>query len=181
MMRVIRVSTAALAVGCLVCVVGFASAAWAVAEQEPEAGEGEASAAAASATPTAGLEGRVARSAFTSAVVDREPTDTLEQLGNDVRSVSYFTELRGLDGQTVIHRWAFGGEVLAEIPFEVGSPRWRVYSTKSLDPTRLGDWTVSVVDGRGNTLSEERLRYVAAGAAPREGATAPPAAVSEAE
>jgi len=134
-----------------VWVIVSASSVGGVAEEEPpmEAGaEAEA--------PQQG--GRVARSAFTTAVVDREPTDSLDALPSGVETVSYFTELRGLEGKTVIHRWSFGGEVVMEVPFEVAAPRWRVHSTKRIDPTRSGEWTVSVVVAGGELLSEERLR-----------------------
>lgn len=138
----------------LLGVLGLPGGARGVAEQEPAAGEPAATARTS--------EARVARSAFTTAVVDREPQDALSRLGNDVRSVSYFTELRGLEGETVTHRWEFAGEVRAEVAFAVGGPRWRVHSTKSLDPSQLGQWSVSVVDSQGRTLARESLDYVAA-------------------
>jgi hypothetical protein len=147
--------------------LGLPLAAGAVAEQEPAAERaGSGPVAQPPVVPAApGPDARVARSAFTTAVVDREPQDALEQLESDVRSVSYFTELRGLEGETVTHRWEFAGEVMSEVSFQVAGPRWRVHSTKRLDPMRLGEWTVSVLDGQGRTLSRESLRYVAAGGA----------------
>jgi hypothetical protein len=140
-----------------------APAGWAVSESEPGqevAAEtpSESPAPTASPAPT----GEVTRSAFTSAIADREPVDQIETLGNDVTRVYYFTELHGLDGQTVTHRWEYGGEVKAEVPFEVGAARWRVNSSKNLDPGWTGEWTVSVLDGAGNTLSVDHFRYTKA-------------------
>lgn len=159
--------------------IGLAApAGWAVTESEP--GQ-EAAAAAPTADPapsadpatTASPEstGEVARSAFTSGIADREPIDQIETVGNDVTRVYYFTELQGLDGQTVTHRWEYGGEVKAEVPFEVGAPRWRVSSSKNLDPGWTGEWTVSVVDGAGNTLSVEHFSYTKAEPAAAPAAT----------
>ena len=58
--------------------------------------------------------------------------------------------------------------------FDVGADRWRVHSSKQLDPSWLGVWTVTVVDVDGNTLSEEMFTYVATEAAPAQ--PIPPAA-----
>ena len=139
-----------------------ATAGWAVAEMEGEEALSEAADAAAVAAPT----GKVARSAFTSEIADREPVDQITALENDVTSIYFFSELIGLEGQTVVHRWEHNGEMLAEVPFEVGGPRWRVYSSKKLDPLWLGEWSVRVVDGAGNELSLDRFTYSKAEAAP---------------
>jgi hypothetical protein len=150
--------------------IGLAApAGWAVSESEP-AQEATAAAETESPAPT----GEVARSAFTSEIVDREPVDQIDSLANDVTRIYYFTELRDLSGQTVVHRWEYDGEVKAEVPFEVGAPRWRASSSKNLDPGWLGEWTVSVVDGKGNTLSVEHFRYT--GATAEAAPTAPEAA-----
>lgn len=101
--------------------------------------------------------GEVARAVFTSDISEREPVDTLTALQPDTPRVYFFTELRNLDGQTVIHRWEQGGQVVAEIPFNVRGSRWRVWSSKNVDSGTTGGWTVSVVDGAGNELARERI------------------------
>jgi hypothetical protein len=119
-------------------------------------------------SPPDAAAGHVARSVFTSGVVDREPTDSINRLGNDARRIVYFTEIRGMQGKTVIHRWEYDGQVKGEVAFDVGADRWRVHSSKQLDPSWLGVWTVTVVDVDGNTLSEEKFTYVAAEADPMQ-------------
>ena len=106
--------------------------------------------------------GGVARAAFSHDIENREPVGTLTELTNDENKIFYFTELKGLSGQTVKHRWEYNGQVMAEIPFEIGGDRWRVYSSKQLDPIWLGEWKVSVVDEGGATLSVNTFRYKAA-------------------
>ena len=156
-------------------ILGYALGAGAVAEVEPEPAEaapaaadpGQAAPQAEPGQPPAedlpAETGRVARSAFTTAVADREPADELSTLSNDVDRVLYFTDLRGLGGRTVVHRWQYKGEVVAEVPFAVGGSRWRVHSSKTLDPTWLGEWTVSVVVD-GEVIASEGFRYTAASA-----------------
>lgn len=183
MISTVRRRIFTIALGATV-LLGPASAGWAVAEMEPgveeveEAGAGAAPAPARSEAVPAdetAAAGRVVRSGFTRAVVDREPTDTVVTLTTGADEVAYFTELRDLEGQRVVHRWSHGGEVVAEVGFDVGGPRWRVHSTKQLDPSRTGEWTVTVVDGAGRTLSEESFTYAEATEAP---ADADPAAAA---
>ncbi|MEJ2619407.1 MAG: DUF2914 domain-containing protein [Candidatus Thiodiazotropha sp.] len=91
----------------------------------------------------------VARAVFTTAVVDREPVDQVVSLDENATEVSFFTDLRNLQGRTVIHRWEFEGEVISEVSIKVGGPRWRAYSVKSLNPGEEGKWTVFVIDESG--------------------------------
>ena len=104
--------------------------------------------------------GVIARAQFTSEVVQREPTDQLEQLTTDYAEVSFFTEFVGLEGHSLTHRWEYGGRVISEVPFEIGGPRWRVYSTKTLAPEWIGEWTVSVLDSAGRVLERRTLEYL---------------------
>ena len=122
----------------------------------------------------------VARASFTTAIQDREPADQVGQLTNDTGVVYFFTELRGLEGQTVTHRWEHGGEVRAEVSFNVGGNRWRVWSSKNLQPGWLGEWQVSVVDEGGNVMSQESFAYIPAGEAAAESEPANEAAPAEA-
>ena len=104
----------------------------------------------------------VSRAMFTTNVANREPADQINSLNNDTRQVYFYTELAGLEGQAVAHKWEYRGEVKAAVTFDVKAPRWRVWSSKQLDPSWTGEWTVSVVDASGATLAQEKLMYEAA-------------------
>jgi len=131
---------------------------------------------ATAAPPSVAQESRanVVRALFTSAVENREPTDTLNALSNDKTKIYYFSEIRDGAGQRITHRWEHGGKTMAEVSFDVGGDRWRVYSSKTLDPSLTGDWKVSVLDANGATLSVNTFSYEAA---PKTEAA--PAAASE--
>lgn len=106
----------------------------------------------------------VARAIFTTGIEDREPVDELAELPADAGQVYFFTELQGLEGRTVSHRWEYEGRVVAEVPFEVGGPRWRVYSVKTMSPELVGTWTVMVVDESGWPVDAGVLEVVPAAA-----------------
>ena len=110
--------------------------------------------------------GGVARAMFTTGIDQREPTNAIEELTSDHSTVYYFSELSNLEGQRVMHRWERDGEILAEVPFEVGGPRWRVYSSKKLVHGWIGKWTVSIVDAGGQVLSRQSFDYVEADGEP---------------
>jgi len=120
-------------------------------------------------SPLAGAQAAdsVARAFFTTQVTDREPVDQISTLTNDVRTVFFFTEITNMSGARVKHRWLYNGETRAEVSFDIGGARWRVWSSKNLLPGWTGQWTVQVVDENGTVLAEKQLNYVPAG----EGAT----------
>lgn len=112
----------------------------------------------ATAAP-APVQGTVARAAITSAIEEREPVDNLANVTTDTGKIYYFTELRDMEGQVVTHRWEHNGETMAEVEFDVGGPRWRVYSSKNLMPEWTGEWRVSVVDAAGNVVRADTFTY----------------------
>ena len=120
--------------------------------------------------------GTVARAQFTNAIQDREPVDKVSKLLNDKNRVYFFSEIKDAADQKITHRWEHDGKVMSETSFDVGGNRWRVYSSKNLDPSWTGEWKVSVVDEAGSTLGASSFTYDAAPAAASQPAAAQPAA-----
>jgi hypothetical protein len=112
-------------------------------------------------TPVQAQEARVALAQFTTAIENREPTDHVTFIANDVERVFFYTDLRDLEGQTISHRWLYDGTVMADVPFEVRGPRWRVWSSKKLIPDLIGDWTVEIVTAEGEVIAAETFTYTA--------------------
>jgi len=111
-------------------------------------------------SPQAAEEGGgVSRALFTTEIRDREPINEIERLPASEDRIYFFTELRGLEGEEVIHQWRYEGTVMAEVTFAVGGPRWRVWSSKELLPAWAGTWTVSVRTSDGEVLSRKRFDY----------------------
>ena len=103
--------------------------------------------------------GSIARAQFTSSIKDREPADSLATAGTDKTQLYFFTELRGMSGSKVTHRWEHAGKVEREQTFDVTADRWRVWSNKTIAPSATGEWKVTVVDGGGATLGTYTLTY----------------------
>jgi hypothetical protein len=109
--------------------------------------------------PAASAADVLKRAGFSSAVVDREPFDDLDSLDTSTDKVFFFTEIVGMEGRTFTHRWIYNDETMADVLFEIGGPRWRVYSSKNLVPGWVGTWRVQVLDDEGNTLHEDSFVY----------------------
>jgi len=144
--------------------------------EAPAAGEAAPTQTATAAPPQVAKESQasVARALFTTAIQDREPVDTLNALTNDQTRIYYFSEIRDGEGQRITHRWEHNGKTMSEMSFDIGGNRWRVYSSKTLDPSWTGDWKVSVLDANGATLSVNTFTYE-----PKPKADTAPAVTSE--
>lgn len=104
--------------------------------------------------------GEVARATFATEIQDREPVNSLTELDTTVSKVYFFTEFKNFANHTLTHKWMFEDEVMAEVSFDVGGPRWRTFSSKQLMPEWTGDWTVLILDG-DTVIGEHHLDYQA--------------------
>lgn len=110
----------------------------------------------------AAATGEVKRAHFCTAVSEREPVDEITVIDATATQISFFTELFGMAGKTVTHKWSHDGQSMGDVAISVGADRWRCYSTKTLSATMTGTWTVTVVGDGGTTLAEKTLTVTAA-------------------
>ena len=104
--------------------------------------------------------GEVNRAVFATAIDNREPVATFDSLDSSAtRSVTFFTELSNLSGQTVTHQWTHNDKVMFEKSFEVKAERWRVWTSKTLIPNWSGTWTVNVLDDERTLLASKSFEY----------------------
>ncbi len=138
------------------------------AEAQPEvADEVQAPAAVDAALDAAPDEGataeNVVRASVTTNIVDREPVDSLDTVTHEQDLIFFFTEIADLAGGTITHRWEYKGEIMAEVPLDIGGSRWRTHSSKRLFMGWTGEWKVSVVDDSGQVLRSVNFNYVPSG------------------
>ncbi|MCP4768480.1 MAG: DUF2914 domain-containing protein [Gammaproteobacteria bacterium] len=115
---------------------------------------------AALAYSGSGFAGQVNRALFTIGVDDREPVTIVDSIDSSSHSsISFFTELSDMSGQTATHQWTYNDKVMFEKSFEVKSARWRVWTSKTLIPTWKGTWTVNVLDDDRAVLTSKSFEY----------------------
>ncbi len=107
-----------------------------------------------------GFAGEVSRALFTIGIEDREPANIVDSVDSDShRSISFFTELNDMSGQTATHQWTYKDNVMFEKSFEVKAERWRIWTSKTLIPAWKGTWTVNVLDDDRAVLSSSSFEY----------------------
>ncbi len=108
-------------------------------------------------------DANVARAVFSSDVIDREPIDdignTIKVEYGEIQRVYFFTDLRGMSGSLVTHRWKLDGIDQADVGFEIGGDRWRVWSSKRLMPGFDGTWSVDIIRD-GQVIETHSFDYV---------------------
>ncbi|HBF09472.1 MAG: hypothetical protein CMD81_04190 [Gammaproteobacteria bacterium] len=110
-------------------------------------------------------EDKIARMNLARDVKNFEPTGIYESTDislegrNSFRPV-FFTQLTGLNGQTVSHNWYYDDVLAASVKIKVGSDSWRASSNKRVDLGTLGQWKVEVVDAQGQVLARQSFNVV---------------------
>ena len=104
--------------------------------------------------------GEIRRALFTTGIDNREPmaiVDSIDSSSNN--SISFFTEITNMSGQTVTHQWTHLDKIMFEKTFEVKAERWRVWTSKTLIPNWTGTWTVNVLDAERELLTSKSFEY----------------------
>lgn len=113
--------------------------------------------------PDQALAVNIKRAQFTNEINNREPMDKVEGIvpakEEGVKRLYFFTELVNLKGQAIRHQWLRNNKLETELKFDVGGNRWRVNSSKRLNPRAVGNWQVNVINEAGNTLISKKFEY----------------------
>jgi hypothetical protein len=107
-------------------------------------------------TVNAELPRGVTRARLAQGVANREPFGQVERpvkVNKDFAvGVFYFTDLNGMKGQTVLHRWKRKGKVVFEKKKVILGNRWRTYTSKLLTAYSTGSWVVELINEDGVPL-----------------------------
>lgn len=97
---------------------------------------------------------------FTTGVENRNPVDNLESITKiDSARITFHTVLTELNGMRVFHVWKNGSNEIYRHTINVGSDRWRVWSSISLDHVAPGDTiNVEVQNEEGEVLSTNSIK-----------------------
>ena len=74
------------------------------------------------------------------------------------RTIYFFTELRGLSGRSVLHRWEWNGRMMKERQLRPASQSWRAYTAMTITGDMRGSWRISAVEAKtGKVLAWQRF------------------------
>lgn len=105
----------------------------------------------------------VAHAQFTTKFDRRLPANQVSVVEDPHQAVSFYTEIVGMHGQTVTHRWSYDGEVVYQVSSMINGSKWRFWSTQILPADKPGTWRVDVLDEMNTILRSLRLEYRPAG------------------
>ena len=88
-------------------------------------------------------------------------TSNLTVVDHGVGSITFYTEIVGLRGQTVSHIWFFNGKEMSSVTLNLASARSINWSRSSVAPSQTGSWEARVVDRNGRTLASRSFDVVA--------------------
>ncbi|KAF7787575.1 hypothetical protein PRUB_a4691 [Pseudoalteromonas rubra] len=106
----------------------------------------------------------ISRAVLTTEVMNREPVnvlkDSVEQSAFSDK-LYFFTEVRGLQGQTIRHLWFHQDQLMAEIDLAISAYRHRTYSSKNIMPSQSGQWRIEVITADDRLLAQKTFRIIA--------------------
>ena len=95
----------------------------------------------------------VSRAVICTGIMNHEPTDSSNQVPSTTSKVFFFTQVNGMEGKTITHRWIKDGSKVADIKISIASNRFRCHSSRSVSG-KTGYWTAQVLDSNGKKLKE---------------------------
>jgi hypothetical protein len=95
----------------------------------------------------------VKRAIICTGITNHEPIDSLTNIPASTGKVFFFTEITGMEGKTITHRWIKEGSKVTDIRISMASNRYRCHSSRSVSG-KTGNWTARVLDENGKTLKE---------------------------
>ena len=101
----------------------------------------------------------ISEAVFAKDVKERTPIEIITEADQSLGKIYFFTNIRNLAGDQITHRWLYKDKVKAEVSFDIGGNRWRVWSSKNLWPTWTGTWRVDVLNAQGEVLLSKTFNY----------------------
>jgi hypothetical protein len=95
-------------------------------------------------------------------IENREPVSDLNGVrfdANGLATVYAFSEVAGMAGSTFYYHWVHDGKERAVVPVRVEAERWRSHSSKYIEETMTGAWTVQLRDANGKLLAEAEFIF----------------------
>ena len=102
----------------------------------------------------------VTRALLSRDIKAREPVDIIGERiarASFTKKLYFFTEVNGLKGKMVRHKWYFQNQLQADVELSIFADRYRTYSSKNIAALQLGEWRVELV-AEGKTLASKQFK-----------------------
>ncbi|RBW47676.1 hypothetical protein DS885_01615 [Psychromonas sp. B3M02] len=94
-------------------------------------------------------------------VEDHEPLGTINDIEfeDGTLTIYAFSEVYDLKDTVLYYVWSLNGRDVATVPIKIGADRWRSHSTKFIEPSMKGQWSVKLQNSQGDTLAINQFTY----------------------
>ena len=102
----------------------------------------------------------VTRALLSRDIKAREPVDIIGERiarASFTKKLYFFTEVNGLKGKVVRHKWYFQDQLQADVELSIFAERYRTYSSKNITALQLGEWRVELI-ADGKTLASKQFK-----------------------
>ncbi|MEI4548149.1 DUF2914 domain-containing protein [Pseudoalteromonas spongiae] len=102
----------------------------------------------------------VTRALLSRDIKAREPIDIIGERiarASFTKKLYFFTEVNGLKGKVVRHKWYFQDQLQADVELSIFAERYRTYSSKNIAALQLGEWRVELI-ADGKTLASKQFK-----------------------
>lgn len=104
---------------------------------------------------------RIETAQFTSAIKDKNVTDTFEgTVPKFIRELYFFTQIANAENSQIQHRWLHNGQIMATIPLTVSGDSFRTWSSKKLSSAWSGTWHVEVLNAENQVIYRASFNYI---------------------
>jgi len=108
------------------------------------------------------LSDNISRFVISQAVEGNEPIGDISDIqfdDNNIATVYAYSDVNALKDQTLYYQWSLDGKNIAKVRVDVGSNRWRSYSSKFIQPHMRGEWKVELQNHAGENLATNQFNY----------------------
>ncbi|EGM77027.1 Protein of unknown function (DUF2914) [Rheinheimera sp. A13L] len=97
-------------------------------------------------------------------LTNESPSAKARSLGEQIDAtavpqLALYSEIKGLNGQSIEHLWYYEGKLMTRIKLPVKLDYWRTYSRKEFDSSQKGEWRVEILDPQQNLLFSHHFHY----------------------
>lgn len=98
----------------------------------------------------------VVRMSISTDIINREPAGISENFSGRIDKLYCFTEIATDNFPTkIVHIWLYNDNIIAEVPLNINSAKWRTYSSKRILPSWTGKWKVEVYSEDGTLIGSK--------------------------
>jgi len=103
---------------------------------------------------------QIKQAIITNQIENRSPAQQFdEKIPKYIRELYFYTEVDSANGQTIFHRWRTETQILATIKLEIGSDKFRTWSSKKMSSAWQGRWYLEVLDENKDVIYRKSFIY----------------------